>query len=879
MDAAKAFRVHLLDMGRVSYGDCVLVEVGGKRILIDGGHPGDAFKNARIAKQLGTLLNESQPHSIDLLVVTHCHGDHIGCLEDLIVDGVIGVKNALVADPELGFPAKRDTDEPALSRDGERILRALEEEALTSLPDAEIARVLDGVAIYREDYERLLTALSDAGAEVVFYGRDGLGPEEATEWLAPLFTDVGVYVPGPSIAMLETCQDRIATYVKKKRHDLADFESRKRVDSATDRVALYRAVADPARRTDSGDLFDGDVDSPGPAKNDQSIVLVIEANGHRVLLGADMQFAQPEITGLGPSMDALLQETAQWAPFSFVKLSHHGSYNGFDQDVLDAWQGTKNFGVSTGVAKTPHPAGTVLDVLSQHADELRWARTDRNGRITVSLPANGPTTMKKQRGVFNDDRRNAAYDAAEETLEAASEFPQEQVVSGGAPTRDTVEVIARVPHRRTRVQVTIEVEPAEDGAGRSGLQVEDHRRRSARLLGERRPSISPGEKKLGGGRELPQLLFVLPEEKRFARRVGEDQTSAVRRIIEDAKQPVVRLGSSPEDFESCRSEVLAAVAKEQPKGVVLIGGYDLIPSEHLDLLEAATRAELPAPGSRSSDPDDWLIWSDDAYGDLDNNGFPELPVSRIPDGQRADVVINALAAGDRRELKTRGGVRNVARPYADEILQRLVGGKGDLLISAPTRPQDVPADVCGCDHVYLVLHGRYDELHVFTGDTDRESGEPGGEAFACSNISDVAAGNVVFCACCWGALPVARPAVKWRPGLPLASLTPAESIAVSFLRYGARAFVGTTGVHYPPDPTDTVANSGGPFHLAFWSHLLGHNGRQPQAPALALLRAKEAYRDGRPYFSAGDPEADRSRLDDAIEIKHTFQFTCLGLGW
>src|SRR5262245_10800722 len=99
-----SLKIHLLDMGRERYGDCVLAEIGGRSIMIDGGHPGDwqarhGFPS--IPDQLEEILGHAAPFRINLLVVTHCHTDHIGCLPTLVENGLLKVQWALVADEKL----------------------------------------------------------------------------------------------------------------------------------------------------------------------------------------------------------------------------------------------------------------------------------------------------------------------------------------------------------------------------------------------------------------------------------------------------------------------------------------------------------------------------------------------------------------------------------------------------------------------------------------------------------------------------------------------------------------------------------------------------------------------------------------------------------
>jgi hypothetical protein len=159
-----------------------------------------------------------------------------------------------------------------------------------------------------------------------------------------------------------------------------------------------------------------------------------------------------------------------------------------------------------------------------------------------------------------------------------------------------------------------------------------------------------------------------------------------------------------------------------------------------------------------------------------------------------------------------------------------------------------------------MLHGDFLDASRFWGE-----GTPGNrEAVNLSSIPDPCA-RVVFTGCCWGALTVDQPAVRALPGAAPAQKTPSASIALTFLRNGATAFVGCTGAHY--SPTDApFGYFGGPMHEAFWQHAA------TSQPAQALLAAKIA-------FVAGFPHGRTTPLQQAIEYKILHQYTCLGLGW
>src|SRR6266700_3298148 len=84
--------IHLLNVGQTAYGDCILCNFGGTTVLIDGSHPGDDQASDRINRsipdQLADLLGQtSDALHVDLLIVTHAHADHFGCLPQMIHGG------------------------------------------------------------------------------------------------------------------------------------------------------------------------------------------------------------------------------------------------------------------------------------------------------------------------------------------------------------------------------------------------------------------------------------------------------------------------------------------------------------------------------------------------------------------------------------------------------------------------------------------------------------------------------------------------------------------------------------------------------------------------------------------------------------------------
>src|SRR5437773_746797 len=140
--------VHLLDMGDTKYGDCIFCETGNKTILIDGGHQKD-FKGQPGYESVPAQLKKIDSATLkpDLLIVTHCHSDHIGCLPEMVAAGMVRPTWALVADEDLGFGKTGGDGEDAPTLDAlpatvARVVAALREEDVSDLKNDELDQFL-----------------------------------------------------------------------------------------------------------------------------------------------------------------------------------------------------------------------------------------------------------------------------------------------------------------------------------------------------------------------------------------------------------------------------------------------------------------------------------------------------------------------------------------------------------------------------------------------------------------------------------------------------------------------------------------------------------------------------------------------------------------
>jgi beta-lactamase superfamily II metal-dependent hydrolase len=823
-------RLSLLDMGRVKFGDSILCQFGDKTILIDGGHPGDDSPNdghAAIQDQIRGLTGH-WPLKVDLLVITHCHLDHIGCLPALVDQGLTATW-VLAADPDFGWgkignlpdavdaPHAWDAADPA-SPIQTAITALFHDQPLARMSAAERDAAIADAASLEDKYRGMLAKLKDTGAKVVRYGVN------SHTKVVKAFASCGMKILGPTKAHLQAC----AKYLADVGRDA--FDALGNTDSADPRALLDGLLSEPRFALDAGQA--------GAALNNQSVIIRFVVNNRRLLLPGDMQFAKPAIKAVIPLVPALRQAVKAEGPYDFAKTAHHTSDNGLNADILGEW-GTKTLFAHSGGSNDPtHPDPEALADLKALKRANCYARTDRNGQITLDLDA-AALKLKPDHGALNNFELNPDAAIVAPPVEIV-EQKRAAVQVERSDESDRVTVIARIPRQRTRVSLTIEVEPLDgNGAAASTTNAD---------------SVSVA---IGGGRKLPRLLFAT-SERALTANLDAATVRAVIRAVSVAGGKIITDLDPQQGVQACAAKVYAALRAEKFDGLVLLGGYDVVPSVRLDVLTPQLRRAVE---DAVPDPDEFIVWTDGVYSDTNGDSYAELPVSRVPDARSREVFLNALQAGAGLE-PGKLCVYNVKRPFATTVFGG-IRGNGSALSSVPATQNEArgkQSEMLG--NLYLMLHGDSADGATFWGEDSRTRRLI--EAFDTSCIPARGSG-VVFSGACWGGLIVTRRAAAQDPARLPQPKTVENSVALSALRAGYRGFVGCTGAHYSPLKAQPDM-AGGPMHVHFWRSLA-----IDKSPAVALFNAKRA-------FEANFPPSDDAG-DDAINQKILRQFTCLGLGW
>jgi beta-lactamase superfamily II metal-dependent hydrolase len=436
-------KIYILDVGKTRLGDCILITHAGRVIMIDGAHPGDID---HIRDQLAAILPAALPFRIDLLVITHCHSDHIGCLPALVADGTIVVTTALVADEALGF-GQAKTDELGelyahLAPDERALVAAFQEEDWFNLTDAELMQFVTMARSLYEIYTSMLEQLQEQGTTVIRFDQNE--SRAAVAQLEREFADCGLRILGPTQEQLLACQEEIVSGTRQLA-ELVKYVVRGGIHSKADVARAYRRLS-RLLSMEAAEAY-SDRANPSAARNDQSMVIKVAADGWSALLTGDMQFADPMLPALEEMIPQLRRLVVDNGPYDFIKLPHHTSWNALDEFVLAEWRATRLFAHTGGWNDDKHPDSDVLDLLESNSDWLTFARTDRNELISIEK-VDEIVRMLPKTGEMNDFTPNTR-------LSRFGAKSMRRIQQHAKPVDKTCEIVVKAPRDILRFVVTI----------------------------------------------------------------------------------------------------------------------------------------------------------------------------------------------------------------------------------------------------------------------------------------------------------------------------------------------------------------------------------------------------------------------------------------
>lgn len=340
----------------VGLGDCIYVRVPDagrpKHLLIDCGNKygtADAL-GAAIADLRANLPVEDGTPTLDLLVATHAHEDHVKGFDPELFQG-LRIRR-------IWLSAAMNPDHP--QAEGTQALVGFAEQELRRLTDSEHR----GLAAWAVD----LLALSKAD------GMDSLRQDlPAANGIAPLYVHADTPAaelalfedPGVTLRILGPMQDVDGYYLGEVLEDLRALQALR--DEAGTPAGGGRS-ADPRPENVSPEDFDllrrslgggalAFVLKSGELVNNTSVVLLLEWRGRRLLFVGDAEvktayggeFREGKSNGSWNVMWAKQREALS-RPVDFLKVGHHGSHN------ATPW--------TTKLLKgKPHPVNRLLDAL------------------------------------------------------------------------------------------------------------------------------------------------------------------------------------------------------------------------------------------------------------------------------------------------------------------------------------------------------------------------------------------------------------------------------------------------------------------------------------------------------------------------------------
>lgn len=320
--------------------------------------------------------------------------------------------------------------------------------------------------------------------------------------------------------------------------------------------------------------------------------------------------------------------------------------------------------------------------------------------------------------------------------------------------------------------------------------------------------------------------YIVTSRERLIQKFGSEDFN--NKVLPRLESLGTIIDVTSDDWEEVNNEI-KSINRMWWDTILIVGGHDVIP---FALIENPYGNEI-INGKK-------YVYTDDLYADFDDDNEIDISIARIPDGGDLDLLITQLGSPRLPAVKT-FGLGNAKREYADDIYG-IIAHKCGFLWSRPTDASDIDADDVKVQYVYVMGHGGRDTTAWW-----------GEEPYypECFNVSLAHSRGIIFTGCCFGAYIVGK--------------NPTNSIALSFLKSGARCFVGCTGTHYSTPENETHYN--GPlFHKLFFERIAGG-----YRPLTAFRYAKRVYAAGIPHeISPGEYASEN------IERKILHEFVYYG---
>ncbi len=237
------------------------------------------------------------------------------------------------------------------------------------------------------------------------------------------------------------------------------------------------------------------------------------------------------------------------------------------------------------------------------------------------------------------------------------------------------------------------------------------------------------------------------------------------------------------DHRENRDVIREFVRSRNLQGVLIFGDCDIVPF---------IKRFNPCHEKSDGDPD--IVYGDDFYVNFDQDPLqrPDVDLGRIPDdpdivGNAQSVLYRVADSHQPVRIEPMKGVACASRKAADRMVSRInpVAEGDNFFWSEPSHARDLNKQFVSDGSLYLDLFGMAGNTSVLLGEKRNSIFFP--TAFTVNNAGRV---DVVLCNADYSAAVHRRSC--------------AQSVAMAFLRHGARAFIGLTGAGYRND-----AGSGG----------------------------------------------------------------------